>query len=345
MRFLTLGGTCRQVGNFAGILVTVFLFGCVAAVVEPASAPPTVAATLKPSQTAVIPTRVTLSPLPPTTTTEATPSVAPLATKTAVSIPSPTKTPTLTATFAAYNIAHTIGFSALGHPIVAHRFGFGRSVVVIVGGMHGGYEWNTIELSYRLIDHFSENVDQIPSTVTLYVIPSANPDGQLLVTGRTGRFGEADIAVDTSPGRFNGSGVDLNRNWGCNWEAVGYWGDREVDGGERPFSEPESRALSRFLLRQRAAVVVFLHSAAEGVYPGGCPDPLPETVTLAETYSDASGYPLYEQFTSYPITGDASDWLALQNVPSFAVELKSHDDSEFEQNLFGVLALLDWLKR
>lgn len=268
------------------------------------------------------------------------PSATPLPpTETAVSTKPPAATPSRTPTFAAYGVVQTIGFSAEGRPISAHRFGFGRNVVVIVGGIHGGYEWNTIVLSYQMIDHFIENVHEIPSSVTLYIVPSANPDGQAVVAGE-GRIGATDIAADTIPGRFNGNGVDLNRNWSCNWNEVGVWGSREVSGGERPFSEPETSALSRFLVGQRANLVVFLHSAANGIFLGGCPDPLDQTVALGDVYSAASAYPVYETFSSYPVTGDASDWLTTQNIPSFAVELVAHDSIEFEQNLAGVKALL-----
>lgn len=251
--------------------------------------------------------------------------------------------PTPTPTFAAYGITQTIGLSTQGLPIVSHQFGFGIQKVVLVGGMHGGYEWNTILLSYQLIDYFTEYPEAIPNDITLLIIPSANPDGQLLITQKMGRFTVEDIPESTAAGRFNGNGVDLNRNWGCDWAEVGYWREQIVDTGERPFSEVESHALSRYLVGQGADAVIFYHSAANGVFLGGCPEPLLETERLGAVYADAAQYPTFQSFSSYPVTGDASDWLTSQGIPSFSVELKNHTDTEYEQNLAGVIAILGHL--
>lgn len=270
-----------------------------------------------------------------------TPIIAPIPSQTPIiSQPLNIEPPTATPTFAAYGITQTVGISVQGRPIVSHRFGFGTHKIVVVGGIHGGYEWNTILLSYQLIDYFAEHGEEIPNDVTLYIIPSANPDGQYLTTQKENRFSENDIPPNTEPGRFNANLVDLNRNWSCDWSLTGYWGERVVQTGEHPFSEPETIALSRFLVVQKSDVVVFLHSAADGVFMGGCPEPLLETEMLAAVYSDASGYPIYKSFSSYPVTGDASDWLATQGIPSFSVELLNHTDIEFEENLAAVQALI-----
>jgi hypothetical protein len=76
-----------------------------------------------------------------------------------------------------------------------------------IGGIHGGYEWNTILLAYELIDFFEVNSDFISAQLTVYIIPSANPDGQVRIVGYAGRFSAQDIKGDTFEGRFNGNGV------------------------------------------------------------------------------------------------------------------------------------------
>lgn len=250
------------------------------------------------------------------------------------------ETAVATPTFAAYGITQTIGYSAQGRPIVSHRFGYGRNVIMLVGGIHGGYEWNTIALAYQMIAYFEENPQLIPSSVTLYIIPAANPDGQFAVAGRLGPITAVDIAADTIPGRFNGNGVDLNRNWDCNWSATAVWGGRQVSGGKRPFSEPETQALSRFIVGQQAKAVIFWHSAADGVYAGGCTTLYEPSYQLGAVYAQSAGYQINESFTSYPVTGDASDWLALQSITSFSVELETHDAIEWEKNRLGVAAML-----
>ncbi len=289
--------------------------------------------------------------MPATAAREFLPTVILPATQTAVptSDPAATATPgsslaasdAPTATFAAYGVAQTIGVSAGGRAIESYRFGFGSQVVVLVGGIHGGYEWNTIVLAYELIDYFLESPDRVPSNVTLYIIPSANPDGQFTVTGVDGRISASDVSGDIEPGRFNANGVDLNRNWACDWQPEGFWGETVVSGGSTPFSEPETAALRTFFMRHNPAVVLFWHSKADGIYIGSCEGVFQPSKDVAELYGRASGYRVYEEFTAYPVTGDASDWLATQNIPSFTVELKTRSQTDFEENLAGVLALLD----
>ncbi|MBN1976265.1 MAG: hypothetical protein JW918_02590, partial [Anaerolineae bacterium] len=98
----------------------------------------------------------------------------------------------------------TYGQSFNGHPLLAYRLGTGPSARAIVGGIHGGYEWNTVDLVSRTLEYLQENPSLVPDGVTLYIIPCANPDGYYL---------SHDLA-----GRPNGNGVDLNRNWDYKWQ-------------------------------------------------------------------------------------------------------------------------------
>lgn len=237
-----------------------------------------------------------------------------------------------------------LGYSTLHWSIEVHRFGRGPTNLVFIGGIHGGYEWNTILLAYRMISYFQENQGSIPPEVSLYIIPAANPDGQVLVVGHAGEFAAGEVGRDTVKGRFNAAGVDLNRNWDCNWSPTGQWVNREILTGTQPFSEVENRLLRDFLLDLPAHGVAFWHSAATGVYPGGCEGLYEPSVELAKIFAEASGYPYQESFTSYAVTGDAADWLSLQGIPAISVELSNHTDLDWEQNLQGVLAVLEGLK-
>lgn len=237
----------------------------------------------------------------------------------------------------------SIGESLQGRPLTAYRFNGGPKKLIVVGGIHGGYEWNTILLAYKMLDHFIEHPEMIPDSITLIIIPSANPDGQALVTGTGERFTEADIAENTVPGRFNANNVDLNRNWACQWEPEATWRDQLVSGGLQPFSEPESRALRDYFLSEQPDAVIFLHSAANGIFAAGCPQTHLGSLELAQIYGSAAGYAVYEHFSSYPITGDAGDWLTLQGISNFTVELYDHQTLEWPKNLTGMLAILDFI--
>ncbi len=220
-----------------------------------------------------------------------------------------------------------IGETEWGLPIKAYRFGSGPMPVLLVGGIHGGYEQNTVQLMDELGAYFHEHPEAIAPNISLYIVPVANPDG--LVTG------------PTFAGRFNANGVDLNRNWGCAWLPEAYAGQRRVDPGSAPFSEPETQALRDFILTLQPVMVVWYHSAADGIFPGECDGDDHGSADMAEVLSRATGYPTGEAFhvQRYEVTGTASDWVVGQGIPAAALELTTRDGSEFNHNLAGVMAL------
>ena len=234
-----------------------------------------------------------------------------------------------------------IGHSLLGRAIEVYTFGNGPSQLIFVGGHHGGYEWNTTTLAYEVIDYLRASPEMVPTDVTVHIIPAANPDGIYAVTGKTGRISASDVYIsDTFPARFNANAVDLNRNWDCEWSATALWRDQPVDPGSEPFSEIENQVLRTFFRQQeQLRVVVFWHSQATLVSPGSCGEAHQPSIELATVYARAANYPVQE-FSAYEITGDASNWLAKEGIPSFSVELTTHESTDWERNRAGVLALL-----
>ncbi len=257
------------------------------------------------------------------------------------SIPTTTPSGDTTPTPVPPNNTALVDTSAGGLAFWDWIFGDGPLHLVFVGGIHGGYEWNTVELAYQMISYFQQNPAAVPDNITLHIIPNANPDGVLRVAGRTEWITAAHIQVeDTSDGRFNGNFVDLNRNWPCNWSESAIWRNQSVDPGSEPFSEPENRALRDYIMELDAEAVIFWHSALGIVAPGRCEETHAPSEALAEAYGVAAGYPV-QPFTAYDVTGDASDWLASQGIASASVELTDHDNTEQERNLDGVLAVLE----
>lgn len=238
--------------------------------------------------------------------------------------------------------SHILGYSTQDWPIEVYEFGTGPTRLALIGGIHGGYEWNTITLAYQVIDYFTNHPEDIPSMVSLYIMPAANPDGQVLVVGHPGRFSSGQVKGNTVPGRFNGNKVDLNRNWDCDWRSNGVWGDRKIDAGVEPFSEIETQILRDFLTHPPMDGVVFWHSAVPGVFAGECGTDFPQSKALATVYADAADYPFQQTFDSYEVSGDATNWLALQNIPAITVELNNHTDTDWEQNLRAILAILPY---
>ncbi|KKU03934.1 MAG: Peptidase M14 carboxypeptidase A [Parcubacteria group bacterium GW2011_GWA1_47_8] len=237
-----------------------------------------------------------------------------------------------------------IGKSVEGREIEAYTYGNGATHLLFVGGIHGGYEWNSVVLAYRFIDYLKENPTVVPKNLTVAVIPSANPDGVYRVIGKEGRFTIKDVPNDkklAETGRFNAHDIDLNRNFDCKWKPQSMWKNRVVSAGSKAFSEPEAAALRDFVVAYTPKSVVFWHSQANAVYASKCEvGILPETLDIMNVYAKASGYAAIKTFDQYETSGDSEGWLASINIPAITVELKTHETVEWEKNLAGVKALL-----
>jgi hypothetical protein len=222
----------------------------------------------------------------------------------------------------------TIGTSGDGRSVAALRIGEGPRKFVLVGDTHGGPEANTYYLMSQLGDYFREHADQVPPSTSLYIIQTINPDG---------------LARST---RFNGRGVDLNRNmntnldlcpendWGLHVE--GAYGIESDTGGQYPESEVESRLIRDFLLD--AAGVIFYHSSGGDVFPALCEHA--PSIALAQRYAEATGYRYDRYWPNYNITGGMHDWAGSLGIAAITPELINGQDTDFDQNLAGVLAVL-----
>jgi murein peptide amidase A len=124
-----------------------------------------------------------------------------------------------------------IGHSVQGRPITAYHLGQpGHTKVVLMAVMHGN-EPAPRQIMLNLLDGAKVH------DLNLWVVPVYNPDG---------------FAHHT---RRNAHGVDLNRNYPWKW--IRQTGN--YNSGPRPASEPETRAMMRFLGRVRPAYILSFH--------------------------------------------------------------------------------------
>ncbi|MBI5564739.1 MAG: hypothetical protein HY870_07590 [Chloroflexi bacterium] len=223
----------------------------------------------------------------------------------------------------------TYGRSFEGRPLRAYRLGSGPVARAVIGGLHGGYEWNTTDLMSHTLEHFTTSPELISDEVTLYVIPLANPDGTAAGTDRV-------------YGRMNGNGVDLNRNWGYQWQMTATHGARPVFAGTAPFSEPETRALRDFIEERQISAAIFYHSAGAVIY-SGAGITTSQTVELAQFMAQHTGYRYAPEGVPGQITtGDAIDYLTTVGVTAIEIELTTHTALDWERNLKALLAFLEW---
>lgn len=243
-------------------------------------------------------------------------------------------------------VSRIIGKSVEGRNIEAYTYGNGGTHLLFVGGIHGGYEWNSVLLAYRFMDYLKVNPTAVSKNVTIAVIPNANPDGVYRVVKKEGTFEIGDVPSDKKlleSGRLNANKVDLNRNFDCKWQPTGTWRSKTVSAGTKAFSEPEASALKYFVREYAPEGVVFWHSKANAVYGSNCEGgTLPKTIDIMNAYAKAAGYKAIKSFNDYPVSGDAEGWLASIGIPAITVELKSHETVEWEENLAGITALLGY---
>jgi len=264
----------------------------------------------------------TLTFQPPLTATSIPPTITPLP-STPTTMPA-SLTPEISQ-------PEVIGISVAGRPLQVYKFGNGPIEKMIIAGIHGGYEWNTIVLADELIEYLENHPEIVPPEQTLYLLRAFNPDGYARSTG----FG----------GRANDNNVDLNRNfpsyWQAEWPRAGCWDYIPITGGTAPASEPETRALMAFVKAHEIQAFISYHSAALGIFPGGQP-PDPGSLSLAESIAAVSDYPYPPIEAGCAYTGQLVDWLSEQGIPAIDIELTNHKDSDFVKNLAILSVFLDW---
>jgi g-D-glutamyl-meso-diaminopimelate peptidase len=239
-----------------------------------------------------------------------------------------------------------IGSSVEGRDIQSFTYGTGKRHIAFVGGIHGGYEWNSVLLAYKFMDYLKDNPNIVPKNLSIVVIPNINPDAVYKVTRMEGRFLATDVSSDAtllSSARFNAHNVDLNRNFDCKWQPKSTWKSKIVNAGTKAFSEPETVAFKNFISEIKPSAVIFWHSQANAVYASQCENGiLPETLDIMNEYGTASGYTTVKTFDAYATTGAADDWLSSQNIPAITVELKTHEAIEWDKNIVGIKAVISY---
>ena len=266
-------------------------------------------------------------------------TVAPqrIAAESSVKTPSPAPTATAetppTVTPSPAGAPFTLGQTARGTPIEAYRFGDGPQKLLFVGGLTGGYAPSTEGMARAAVAHFAAHPEAVPDGVTILIVPLVSPD----TTHAPGEFA----------GRLNANGVDINRNWGCEWIVDPLWDGepRPGSGGGGPFSEAETILLRDFILSESPAVAVFWYARAYNglVSPGGCGPSSLVSTEAADIFGGASGY-VIRDFGALPgttVNGDATNWLDSIGIPAVSVLLPSFNTVDEQNNLNGIMAIIE----
>jgi hypothetical protein len=228
-----------------------------------------------------------------------------------------------------------IGTSVAGRSLEAYRFGTGPVEKLIVYGIHGGSEVNTIQLAGETIKEITAHPERIPADITLYIVPDVNPDGEARAHGPAGRA--------------NQHGVDLNRNWNLlwkpDWKRDGCWSILPISAGTYPLSEPEAQSLWRLIAAHHFQAMISYHSYGMGILPAGQPLD-PPSVRLAQAVAavtDRKDYPYPPRNLGCEYTGQLSDWAAAARGIAFIdLELPDLSHTDFSANMKVLQAFLAW---
>ena len=164
---------------------------------------------------------------------------------------------------------------------------------ILFDGTTHGDEWITEEVVLFMTRYLIENYGFDPTVTALvenreiFLVPMVNPDG---VTDRS---------------RYNAAGVDLNRDYGYQWEG---WG-----GSGSPFSQPELRAMWSLHQDRQYTICISYHSGTEFIslpwsyHPDRTMDH-DHYSHISQLYSSPSGYSYGQGYHSmYEIHGSSKD--------------------------------------
>jgi hypothetical protein len=231
----------------------------------------------------------------------------------------------------------TLGQSALGKPLVAWRVGVGKKALFVMGGIHGD-EGLGVKSAQGFLDYLLDHPSYVPKGLRVYVLPALNVDARNPKSPRSVRYR-----------RVNAHGVDLNRNWPtAQWTADVSYGGPEVYegyGGTKPGSEPEVRALSRFILSLRSELGganLLEISFHQYMQPPERPGSLMPGVTDApdsggheylaceytKLFAGLTGYEYQETFDRYLTTGDFVTWAMENGMAAFDVEISNFREED-----------------
>ncbi len=182
----------------------------------------------------------------------------------------------------------SIGKSVEGRDLLLIEFGRGDNRI-FVNGAHHAREYITATYLMYAIDRYAYayrvgsmwgqySPKEILDNITFCIVPMVNPDGVNLVQNGISATQHADELAQMkiyegakycySAWKANIRGVDLNRNYSLFWDPEDNQNPRGSNGfqGDAPCTEPEVRAVSRYVDNNPFEAYVAFHTQGEVFY-------------------------------------------------------------------------------
>ncbi|WP_138420594.1 M14 family zinc carboxypeptidase [Aquibacillus sediminis] len=235
-----------------------------------------------------------------------------------------------------------IGQSVAGRAIYAIKLGNGKKEVYI-DAAHHGREHMTTNLVMNMVDTYARayaadqtfatyDVKELLDQVTIWIIPMVNPDGVTLA--------QHGLKTTVNPGQLilynngrtdfknwkaNLHGVDLNRQYPFQWNTIVHDPGKPSYGyykGQQALSEPEAKAVYRFIKSHHFLAAISYHSSGQLVYGRSGHDRY--TLPLQKQIADATGYRPIDLHKN-PDGGGLTSWFVYdQGQPGITPEISPY---------------------
>lgn len=249
----------------------------------------------------------------------------------------------------------SVGRSVMDREIYCLKTGRGKKKLVITGAHHG-LEYITSRFLMMFASKLNRclmedevfcgnNVRDIFTGLTLYIIPMVNPDGVDIAVNGLDITNEAHRRLISNVGihsfrkvwQANANGVDLNHNYDALWSNTVENPAHSLYGGKFPESEPETISICNFLREINADMLICFHSQGKEIYYDFDGKVQKRAEEIAKKMAGAGGYKACMP-SGTATYGGCKDWFIKEfSKPGFTVEMgigKNPLPSEWADELF-----------